>query len=676
MNKSSLILTLFLIVSGVVSVTASNASFVDIKADTYTMQNNVMSIKFQKINNKLKLINLYTDKKQWITNESVDTDLLWQLSFVSDKNRSLVFNSQMLNLKDVEMLNTDKKGLKFQWEFKSEASVGYVNVTVGLDEKTKLSEWELSVDLPEGWEVTDAIFPVISVNKDKGAQLITPSGWGAEYELDNISNLRLPLIYPSSRATVQLYCMKDKDEVLYFSTHDKNANTKTLSARIGNNVELSVEVPASKGWNKTGKFNIPWKTSIGLHQKGWENAVLDWYRPFATETVWGKKTMLEKNTPEWMLKTDLWLHGGRDGNDELDALQRSFDFFGKENISYHWYYWSSKDFDTSYPEYLPARANYDKIVDIIHQNGSHVMPYTNGRLWDTTTVIYQEKKGLNEVVLKKNGQPYVEIYASKAPNAVVCPSSKVWNDIVVKFTKDILEGKIKNDALYYDQVASARALPCYNSEHNHPAGGGDFWHYANRDIFTNVRNQLQANKVLATEQNAECFIDLFDLFLMGNRPMGKEWSPAPVFPLIYSDRAMLYGFYLHNPNDMSFRIKNALTLLWGAQLNGGRSLFVMSAKVQENAAFLRDMMEFRKKQHDLFVGGRFLGEYTPEGDNPILTIESWVRPSQAVRGAKWQSADGKKATLLVNFDTANHNIVLPNGKKVLLKAGQCYRFNH
>lgn len=654
----------------------SAKSSVEVKDNLYTLWNDNMSLQFEKQQNKLNIKSLSTKNKQWITSETIDTDLIWQLSFTTDKNRTFVCNSQMLNLKDVAMNTTDQKELKFQWEFKSELSVGYVNVTVGLDNATGLSEWELKVDLPVGWEVTDAIFPMISVNKDKGIQLITPSGWGAEYELDNITTLKLPLIYPSSRATVQLMCLKDKHETLYFSTHDKDANIKTFSSRIGKNVELSIEIAASKGWNKDGKFELPWKTSIGLDDKGWENAVVEWYRPFAIETVWGKKTLLEKNIPQWLLDVDLWLHGGRDGNDEFVALQKSFDFFGKQNLAYHWYYWSSNDFDTKYPEYLPARENYNKIVDIIHKNGSHVMPYTNGRLWDTTTVTYQKQHGRDEVVLKKNGESYVEIYASKAPNAVVCPTSKVWNDLVVGFTKDILEGTIKNDALYYDQVASARALPCYNANHNHPVGGGDFWHYATRELFSNVRKQVKSNKIIATEQNAECFIDLFDMFLMGNRPMGKEWSPAPLFPLIYSDRAITYGFFLHNTNDLSFRIKNALSVLWGAQLNGGRSLFVMSDKMQDNAVFMRDMMDFRKKQHDLFVGGRFLGEYTPGGDNPTLTIENWARPSKAVRGSKWLSVNGKEVTLLVNFDTNNHNIVLPDGKTQLLKSGQAYRFNH
>ncbi len=644
--------------------------------DKYSLSNDDITIAFEKSNqDRLEITDLFNKNKRWITPDSRDTDFLWQVTLENDKSNTSVYSSQMVKLKEAKETKNDKEDLlTFEWEISLSKLTGKVYVDVSLNKRTSLSEWSIYLDLPDGWEVTNLLFPIINVDKEEGTKLYTSSGWGAEYNLDKISNLNLQLIYPSSRQTMQLVCMQDGSDLLYYATHDENANHKTFSARVGSSVELSTDITASNDWTKNNKFSVPWKVSIGLNDKGIEDAIANWYRPFAINTIWGTKTLLEKDIPEWLVSTDLWLHGGRAGKDEMDALTKTLEYFGNDT-KYHWYYWSSHEFDVDYPDYFPPRTDYDKIVNKIHSAGSRVMPYTNGRLWDTTTVAYQKLAGANEIVLRKNLTPYVEVYASKAPNAVVCPTSTVWNDVVVDFASRLLDEKINSDGVYFDQIASARSLPCYNENHNHPVGGGDFWHFANREIFNNVRKVLKKDQIIATEQNAECFIDVFDTFLMGNRPMGAEWAPAPLFPLVYSDRAILYGFYLHNPNDMSFRLKNALTLLWGAQLNGGRSVLYASDSWQNNATFLREMKEFRSKQHDLFVGGRMIGEFTPEGDNPLLTVESWPTPSNAVRGAKWISVDGKEAILLTNFDTNSHEIVLPNGQKQLLKGGECYRYN-
>lgn len=666
----------FTIVLLICSLFANNLQANDLL--TYSLKNDKINLSFEQ-NEKglLEIKNLSSNSKSWITTDSKEKDFIWQITLENDKKNSQVINSQMVKLnfakKTTKSNCTDV--LVFDWNISLNKLVGKVYVEIELNKKNSLTEWSLWADLPEDWEVTDVIFPILNINKEEGAKLLTSSGWGAEYDLDKIKNFNYQLIYPSSRQTMQVVFMRHASDVLYYATHDKNANHKTFSIRVGNSVEMATNIAVSKAWNVKDRFSIPWKTSIGLDNRGWEKALLTWYRPFAIEeTEWGKKKLLDKKIPDWLLKTDLWLHGGRTGEDELNAVRKTIDFFGND-IAFHWYYWSSFDFDTNYPDYLPARKDYDKIVDLIHSKGSRVMPYTNGRLWDTTTVVYQQKKGNNEVVLRRNLTPYVEVYASKAPNAVACPVSKVWNDIVIGFASKIMNGKIKNDGIYFDQVASARSMPCYNANHNHPIGGGDFWHYGNRSIFNNVRKIISPDQIITTEQNAECFIDVFDMFLMGNRPMGSNYSPAPLFPLVYSDRAITYGFYLHNPNDMSFRLKNALNVLWGAQLNGGRSVLYVSPSWQENARFLKELKAFRNQNHDLFVGGRMLKEYTPDGDNPIIEVESWAKPSNSVRGSKWVSVNGKEAILLINFDTKAHEIILPNGKKKVLKTGECYRHN-
>lgn len=279
--------------------------------------------------------------------------------------------------------------------------------------------------------------------------------------------------------------------------------------------------------------------------------------------------------------------------------------------------------------------------------------------------------------MNHKGQPHTETY--KVTHTVACPSSQVWNDVITDFTREILHGPIKNDALYFDQIASTRALPCYNSNHDHSAGGGDFRHYSTRKIYGKVDNILTSEHAIATEQNAECYTDLFDFFLMRNsppRPSGTIWESAPLFPLIYSDRVVTYGFYLHNPSDANYlRLKNALTMLWGTQLNGGRALVFTCAGWHAYAVFLKGLKDFRKSQHDLFVGGRMLGEYTPGGDNPEITVDEWNWKTRMVVASKWLSTSGLEVVLLVNIDSEEREIILPTGGSYSMKPGQCLRIN-
>ena len=85
-------------------------------------------------------------------------------------------------------------------------------------------------------------------------------------------------------------------------------------------------------------------------------------------------------------------------------------------------------------------------------------------------------------------------------------------------------------------------------------------------------------------------------------------------------------------------------------------------------------MLFRRNQHDLFLGGRYLQEITLKGDNPTRDIPRY-EVSPVVRAAEWLSVDGKKVILVVNMDDSKHKVVLPDGKEVEVAGLQGVRIN-
>jgi hypothetical protein len=670
-NKAYLLLFTFLFLT--VDIFADDALKVNFKTGKVEMDNGAMLLTFQ--NDKTFRLLSFADKgKSWTFND----DVLWQLSMIAKQGERLTVNSQNATYKGATLAKTgDTKSLIFTWEYPLDNKlIGKVFMTVTITNKNSLTEWSIASEFPEIWSVASLNFPMVNIPKKPTAKLIMPSGWGVEYNLADIKNTTFANVYPSSRATVQLMSVYEHNHVFYFATHDAKASLKTFSAKVTDaHVELSNKITTAENWNNKGLFKLPWKASLGITDQGWENAVINWYRPFSYETAWGKKKFSEKKYPEWLLNSDLWLTGGHTTPEELGITNKAITFFGKQT-SFHWYYWHHAPFDTKYPEYLPAKEGFKDIIKLTQSKGSHIMPYINGRLWDTTTVSYREKRGDLAVVLKQDLTPLVEVYASKAPNAVICPSSAQWSAIMVDLTERIQGGNLGTDGLYFDQVASARALPCYNASHGHPVGGGSFWYETYLQLFKKVRAVLKPGQIISTEQNAEPYLDMFDLFLMVNYPQGKEYNPVPLYSLIYADRALLYGFYIYNKNDSSFRLKNALTLLWGAQLNGGRTSFVLADAMKSNAQFLLDLATFRKSQHDLFNGGQLMKEIHPLGDNPTLTIPNWGSTSAAVRGALWKSKEGKYAVLLVNIDNVKHDVTIPyTNKMITLKAGESIRIN-
>ena len=76
----------------------------------------------------------------------------------------------------------------------------------------------------------------------------------------------------------------------------------------------------------------------------------------------------------------------------------------------------------------------------------------------------------------------------------------------------------------------------------------------------------------------------------------------------------------------------------------------------------------------MFIGGRYIREFIPEGDNPIAEIPVFGS-DYMVKGAEWLSPSGQRVLYVVNSDSKPHEVTLPTGKKVKLKPISAERYN-
>lgn len=565
------------------------------------------------------------------------------------------------------------KTLVFRWDTRLnyDGNPYPVEMSVTVSENSGLIAWNLSAQLPEGWVVSDFKFPDLAVKSPGKAKVITPGGWGNEYELKENGNYEAN--YPSWNASMQLVMLNWEKGTFYFSPEDRNACGKMMRvAEAHGAVRFRTEVVASYGWTdgQSGMFRVPWTTVSGYHPDSWSSAALKWYRPFALSTPWGSKPLKERDIPEWMVEKDLWMRAKYLGDTTVTAVNKAIDYFG-ENLCFHWYFWHHHSYDSHYPDYFPAQPEFEPIIRKVRARNCQVLPYINGRLWDPGTESYTARNGKAASCRRADGALYTEVYpTSIVPNTVTCPASPIWNEVILELA-DRIQNELHTDGLYIDQIAAAAPYPCYADNHGHPAGGGEFWYHSYRDMMDSLRtHHLKKGNVVFSEENAECYIPSFDILLTVNTPHSPECRIVPLYPLIYSDRVLTCAFTYTPYTDVrqgEFRYQNMQSFLYGAQLGwvDPRLLWVDDRSEYE-ARFLRNLARLRKDQHDVFIGGRYLREFIPEGDNPIVDVPTFGR-DHVVKGAEWQSPDGRRVMYVVNSDSKPRKVTLPTGETLTME---------
>lgn len=380
--------------------------------------------------------------------------------------------------------------------------------------------------------------------------------------------------------------------------------------------------------------------------------------------------MKERNIPEWLEKKDLWMRAKYLGDTTVVAVNKAIDYFG-DSICFHWYFWHHHSYDSHYPDYFPANPKFEPIVRQVRNRGCQVLPYINGRLWDPGTESYAARNGKDASCRRPDGALYTEVYpTSIVPNTVTCPSSPIWKNIILELA-DSIQDRLHTNGLYIDQVAAAAPYPCYASNHNHPAGGGEFWYNSYRDMMAELReSHLRKDNIVFSEENAECYIPCFDILLTVNTPHNPDCRIVPLFPLIYSDRVLTCAYTYSPYTDVTkgeFRYQNMQCFLYGSQLGwvDPRLLWV-NEKAEYEALFLRNLTNLRKKQHDVFTGGRYIAEVIPTGDNPIVDVHTFGK-DHVIKGAIWESPKGKRVMYVVNSDSVTHTVTLPDGKSLTIE---------
>jgi len=457
---------------------------------------------------------------------------------------------------------------------------------------------------------------------------------------------------PGGHWNMQFFSLSEGKNTLYLAAEDSECSTKHMECAPGGETLFWYPVPdmgvQGKGFEL--EYDIVAKPMPGT----WYDAARR-YREWALEQPWTSKGPIAQrdDIPKAFRDGLLWFLGSGGPADVTEPLLQAQDFF-QLPMGFHWYNWHQIPFDNDYPHYFPVKEGFEDAVKRLKEAGLTIMPYINGRLWDSDTESFQ-KEAHRYCTVDEHGEPYIEIYGSGEKLVPMCPYTQYWQDGVAEIVHKLLY-ECGVNAVYLDQIGAAGPRLCMNEEHGHPLGGGSWWVPSYRKMLRRIQKdgaQKDERIFFTTENNAEAYMDVVDGFLIWNyrRP---EW--IPLYATVYADMTCAFcSPACPGDDETAFAMKQGRDFVWGTQL-GWMSFWLLEPGNRGKADYLKTLAQARLDWNRFFSYGEFLrppvlqcpGEVTSKwiiGSNQQAQV---TRP--AILGSAWRSRQGEVAVILTNTD--------------------------
>ncbi|MCR4921571.1 MAG: DUF6259 domain-containing protein [Bacteroidaceae bacterium] len=531
-----------------------------------------------------------------------------------------------------------------------------------------------------------ALFPIAFRQLPVGSKVFYPYSCGLVYDAAT-DNVESQAKYPAGfGASMPWFALWDKENRgLYYAAHDKRATMKTLclSIKDGGSARMEFRYPASAP--AAGQPSItPCDIVLRSYDGDWFDAAQIYKTWMKEESFWYANVQMNKhgrrNTPLWMKELCVWARGSVE---EISAFRRAMGI----PIGFHWYSWHQIPFDNDYPHYIPARAHFAEDVQRLQKEGVYVMPYINGRLWDTRDHGLRDSLfttlALPSATKQQNGEPNIEEYGSKESDgssvrlAVMCPSTERWRakmkEVVTTLLSPVERGGYGVDAVYMDQIAAATPVVCWDTTHRHPSGGGDWWVPAYTELLQDIRSEMPEGKMLTTESNADGYTGVMDGFLTWQFQNDKQ---VPAFAAVYGGMIQLFGRSYANGQESlrATRMKMMQSLVFGEQL-GWMDANILNDK--DRFPLLKSLALLRHQFREYFYLGEMVHAPQLLGENPPCRdtwnfYESRNIEMPSVIASAWRRLDKKSGIVILgncSDETRELQVILPPELSSLSRQG-------
>jgi hypothetical protein len=578
--------------------------------------------------------------------------------------------------------------LDIRWRKPKDARLGELRVVARAvpDPQRAAVRWTLDVqDVPAPWGVWQVAFPqVAAADLGPGAATLVPRGCG-EVQRDVAGRgFRFQGTYPSGWTAMQFAATyaADGKTGLYAAVHDPLAGTKEIVVEgqpSDRAVAIAYQHPAENmGLPGTGfrlEGEAVWQLLHGdwfdaaVIYRDWVRGHARWYPPLGPDG--------RGDTPLWMRELSVWLLGGGAAGECENAMAA----FAKDvgiPVGFHWYSWHQIPFDNDYPHYFPTKPGFAEAVGRLQATGVSVMPYINGRLWDTRDRGMEDfeftKVARPAATKNEQGEPYVESYGSKEGDgkpvrlAAMCPTTPTWQNKVREIVLRLMN-ECGTRGVYIDQIAAAQPTLCFDRAHGHPLGGGHWWTEGYWRLLDALRRQMPKDRMITTECNGEPYIRWFDGYLTWHWQYDGQ---VPAFPAVYGGSIQMFGrAYRGGPTkDLALRMKAGQQLVYGEQI-GWFGPDVIHEK--PGGDFVRAVIALRWQLRRYFYAGEMARPPRLTGPIPRVTADwqwsgVWPVTTDAVMAGAWRLPREKRIVLLfanvgdqpvkarVEFDAAEYGL--------------------
>ena len=510
-----------------------------------------------------------------------------------------------------------------------------LTATVGITVTGKQSQWDLSVlELGSNHTLTDADFPKLQL-KDLGgnSQFLIPKYSGTIIPDPVQNSMDYDLFYPRGwSATMQFSAYYDNESGIYLGFHDAKAAYKHFHILAGasgllfqGNVIVADETISGNDWEMPGHFELD------VFEGNWYDAALIYKNWAAAEAeYYPKSTPAHEQRQTELGSIGVWGYYSAEltypmtGTHSIESDMRDYiHYFPGISVGIHWYKWNTLDFDDDYPNYFPERNGMANLVSDLQQfDNAYIMPYINGRLYDTdlTGVWDYVTRGYPYATKHADGTAFTQVFNGNT-FAVMCPTQSSWRDIVNDVAQQLTD-RIGSRGIYIDQIAAAGPTECMDSTHNHPVGGGHWWRDGYKDMLAAIHDTIPDGRFIVVEGGADYLADQVDGFLT------EGWltnSLVPAFQVVYSGKVQLIGKRTGTSryHNQSFYCKLSQAFVQGVQ-PGRTSLWIVHDSNADIAApFVRNLAIMRTKLKNYLAFGEMLRPLMLTGSIPTIT-SSWT----------------------------------------------------
>lgn len=518
--------------------------------------------------------------------------------------------------------------------------------------------WELSVrNRSRRWALSVTRYPCLRKVLAAGAgdALVPTKNLGARFIRGFDAAKMNPRVFGSPGWYPMVTAFQRGTSGLYLAAHDPDMRIKSLQYLKDGSCHFETPVENAGLVDKAAE-GPRYPVVLAAYSGDWWSAAR-LYRRWALRQKWAAKGPIVKRTdyPRVMSETAIW--GRLTGltaqtTNLLENIRRTWP---DVKVGFRWYCWNVQPFDTHYPEFFPL-PGVRELCAKARKEGYLVMPYVNGRIWDTGLMSF--KYAQRDCCMGADGRPVLENYGRSF--GVMCPYASDWQRTLLDAGTDVVEGLGAN-AIYYDQISCSRPQLCFNPAHGHPLGGGSWWSDGYRRALVPIHDRFsKAGVPVTSEGAAEAWMDLVDGHLIVGRNGVSD--DVPFLPAVYAGYTTFFCIEeqaFDSPDAFFARqvqgvLQGCVTGSWSHNrlFDGGQGRSSLSAQ----SATLLGLARLRTTYADYLAYGTLEDELRPL--QALSSVSFEYEPTRRKRknektsisypvvlGTVWRSSDGKSVAL-------------------------------